>query len=269
MHTPVLLQKVIEKLDIKTGGFYIDATFGEGGYSQEVIKKGGNVLAIEIDENQIKNFKKKVKNLKIVHGNFSDIEIIAKNNDFFPVDGVIFDLGLSMRQLTDSKRGFSYKALDDDLDMRLDVNLSLKASDLIKKTNVFDLAEIFSKYSEELKSKEIALEIKKTKKMNKVKDLILAIDKALGYKSEKTYARIFQALRIAVNNEFENLKKGLSGALKILKKGGRIVIVSFHSLEDRIVKNFVVENNLKFLDKKPVFGIKSFERSAKLRTIII
>ncbi|GAB4219326.1 MAG: 16S rRNA (cytosine(1402)-N(4))-methyltransferase RsmH [Candidatus Microgenomates bacterium] len=269
MHTPVLLQQAIEKLNIKRGGLYVDATFGEGGYSKEILKRGGKVLAIDLDKSQIQNFKSKNKNLKIVWGNFADIEKIAKENDFYPVDGVVFDLGLSMNQLQNSSRGFSYQTLDDDLDMRLDENQKLKVKDLIKKTSVFDLAEIFSKFSEELNSEKIANEVKKVKKMEKVRDLILAIDKAVGYKSKKIYSRIFQALRIAVNNEFENLEKGLFGALRILKEKGRIVVVSFHSLEDRIVKNFVIKNNLKFLDKKPIFGVKSFERSAKLRTIII
>lgn len=272
-HNPVLLQQAIERLNVKKGGLYIDATFGEGGYSYEVVKRGGIVLGIDLDINQLKSLAglrvSKLTSLKLVQGNFADIEKIAKDNDFYPVDGVIFDLGLSMRQIDESGRGFSYKKDSEVLDMRINLDQELKAVDLIKKNSEEKLAQIFVKYSEEIKSREIAKEIKKAKKIITVFDLKKAIDKALGYKSEKTYARIFQALRIAVNNEFENLKKGLEGAVKITKKGGRIVVVAFHSLEDRIVKNFVREKKLSFLDKKPIFGAFSYERSAKLRTILI
>lgn len=271
MHTPVLLKQIVEKLDVKPQGKYIDATFGEGGYSQEILKRGGKVLAIELDIFQIKNFpnKNKFENLKLVQGNFKDIEKIAQENDFLPVDGVVFDLGLSIRQLRESRRGFSYKNEDEVLDMRLDPTSSLKAKDLLKKATKDQLFEIFSKYSEDLNSEKIAEEIFLNKKrIEKVGDLTKVIDKALGKKDPKTYARIFQALRIVINNEFENLKQGLVGALNILKKEGKIVIVSFHSLEDRIIKKFVKDNKLKFLDKKPVFGKKSFERSAKLRVIL-
>ncbi len=274
MHTPVLLQQAIEKLAIKKDGLYIDATYGEGGYTKEIIKKGGKVLAIDLDIEQIQKpkFPPKTagkKNLNLIQGNFSEIETIAKENNFFPVDGVVFDLGLSMNQLENSRRGFSYKKLDDDLDMRLDLSQEMTVKELLGKLTVFDLAEILEKYSEEVNAEKIARAIKNSQKMEKVKDLVLAIDKALGKKDEKTYARVFQALRIAVNHEFENLEKGLTGTLKITKKGGRIVVVTFHSLEDRVVKKFVLKNHLKFVDKKPVFGVKSFERSAKLRTIII
>lgn len=271
-HTPVLLQQAIEKLNVKKDGLYIDATFGEGGYTKEILKRGGKVLGIDLDINQLKSLTSlrvsESSGLRLVQGNFADIEKIAKENNFYPVDGVVFDLGLSMRQIEESGRGFSYKKDSEILDMRIDLNQKLKAIDLIERLNEEKLTEIFIKFSEEIKAKEIAREIKKTRKLNIVLDLKKAIDKALGYKSKKTYARIFQALRIAVNNEFENLKKALVGAVKITKKGGRIVVVTFHSLEDRIVKNFVKENNLVFFDKKPILGAFSYERSAKLRTIL-
>src|SRR3989344_4026320 len=137
---------------------------------------------------------------------------------------------------------------------------------MIKKQNENELYEIFAKNSEELKSREIAREVKRRKRIEIVYDLTSAIDRVLGFKSNSTYARIFQALRISVNDELENLKKGLEGAVRVIKKEGRIVVVSFHSLEDRIVKNFVRNTDLRFLKKKPIRGIRLFERSAKLRT---
>jgi len=268
MHTPVLLQQAIENLNVRLGSLYIDATFGEGGYSSEILKKGGRVLAIDWDIDQLKNYGLRITDLKLIQGNFSEIEKIAKENDFFPIDGVVFDLGLSMKQIEESGRGFSYNRPDEPLDMRLSLDNKLTAKDLIKELSEEELYEVFAKNSEEIKSKEIAYEVKKRKKMETVSDLICVIDKALGFKSNQTYARIFQALRIELNDEFENLKKGLKGAVDILKKDGRVVVVSFHSFEDRIVKNFVKEKKLKFLFKKPIRGFRSFERSAKLRTII-
>lgn len=268
MHTPVLLQQAIENLNIIPGANYVDATFGEGGYSREIIKMGGKVLAIDLDINQLNNYGEQNKNLKLVQGNFKDIEKIARESDYFPVDGIIFDLGLSMRQYLESKRGFSYKKSQEPLDMRLDTREGITAKELIYKSSKEELYEILAKNSEEIRSKEIADSIKSKKQMNTVEDLINAIDKAIGYKSSSVYARIFQALRITVNDEFVNLRKGLEGAVNILKDKGRIVIVSFHSLEDRIVKNFVKEKGLSFKEKKPIRGFRQFERSAKLRVIL-
>jgi len=275
MHTPVLLKEVIENLDIKAKGTYIDATFGEGGYSKAIIEERGRVLAIDLDEKQLSGSKiGKIENLKMVQGNFSNIEKIAKENDYFPVDGIVFDLGLSMGQLDNSGRGFSYKKLMEPLDMRIDPNSKLTAFDLIRNATEDELYEIIARNSEELAAREIARTIKygnHLKRINTVGNLIYAIDKAIGEKSNRVYRKIFQALRIEVNHEFENLKKGLEGAVSILKKDGKIVIVTFHSLEDRIVKNFVRSRGLKFANKKPVisFSGRSFEKSAKLRVITL
>ncbi len=270
MHTPVLLQQAIERLDVKKDGLYIDSTYGEGSYTKEILKRGGKVLAIDLDKRQLENFKVNgLTGLKLVQGNFAEIEKIAKENSFFPVDGVVFDLGLSMGQINQPGRGFSYKLLDDPLDMRMDLENEVTARDLVKRSSVEELYQIFAANSEEIKSKQIAIEVKASRRMDTVGDLLKAIDRAAGFQSKTIYARIFQALRIEVNQEFENLRQGLAGAVKILKKEGKIVVVTFHSLEDRIVKNFTRNNQLKLLDKKPIRGLRSFERSAKLRTIII
>ncbi len=269
MHTPVLLQQVMERLAVKSGGRYIDATFGEGGYSQEIASRGGKVLALDLDSEQLKAFEvSRLPNLDLVNGNFADIEAIAKEKNFCPVEGVVFDLGLSMRQLKHSNRGFSYKNLDEPLDMRLDTEKELTAAELIKRSSQEDLFEILAKNSEELRSKEIALAVKSRRNPETVGDLVRAIDRATGISSQAVYARVFQALRIAVNDEFGSLRRGLQGAVNILSPQGRIVVVTFHSLEDRIVKNFVKNGKLKFLEKKPFRGLKYFERSAKIRTII-
>jgi len=273
-HTPVLLKEVIDNLNIKPNGLYIDATVGEGGHGQEILKKQGRLLGIDRDERQIEGLKQKeiFKNAFLFNDNFANIEDIAKKNKYYPVDGIIFDLGLSMRQIQKSKKGFSYKNEDEYLDMRLSNNIIKTASSIINSLKASELYEIFTKYSEEINSRAIAKGIvnaRSLKKIEKVGDLLRIIDKTIKRKDKQVYARIFQALRIAVNNEFENLKKALKGARNIINSNGRIIVISFHSLEDRIVKRFAKENGLKLLTKKPIVGKKNIkhERSAKLRII--
>ena len=288
MHTPVLLKTAISALAIKPNGKYIDTTAGEGGHLIEILRQGGQVLGIDRDIGQVESLKMKFilrqaqafgseaqarrDNLILKVGNFADIEKIAKEINFFPVDGILFDLGLSYRQISQGGKGLSYKQISEPLDMRLNVDSNTKASDLLNNLPEDKLYEILAGYSEEINSKTIAKAIiasRRQKRISQVTDLLDIIDRAIGRKDNKVYARIFQAIRIAVNDEFENLKQGLGGAKAILKKDGRIVIITFNSLEDRIVKNFVKNNNLQFVNKKPVFGDKDllFERSAKLRII--
>jgi 16S rRNA (cytosine1402-N4)-methyltransferase len=271
---PVLLGQVIDALDIKKDGLYIDATFGEGGYSQAILNKGGKVLGIDLDESQLTGSRvNELTSLKLVEGNFGDIEKIAKENDFFPVDGVVFDLGLSMKQINQSGRGFSFKKLNEPLDMRMSLKTEITAKYLLNHLSELELYEVFAKNSEEINSQKIAREIvvrRQSKKLETVNDLINCIDKAIGEQDNNAYKRIFQALRIQVNNEFENLKNGLIGSAKIIKDDGKIAVVTFHSLEDRIVKNFSKTQGTKLLNKKPIMNRRgrNFEKSAKLRIII-
>lgn len=274
MHTPVLLKDVIEVLAVKKGKKYIDATFGEGGHSKEILKLGGKVLGIEWDEEKLKAESLKLKtykHLKLVWGNFKDIEKIAKANNFYPVDGVLFDLGLSMEQIENSGRGFSYKKLSEPLDMRISRSLTRKAVDIVNSFSAQELYEIFTKNSEEINSWAIAKIIVRSRTLKKIEtvgDLVRVIHLSrLRGKKEEILKRVFQALRIEVNNEFESLKKGLEGAVKVLDGSGRVVVITFHSLEDRIVKQFVKKNKLKFITQKPIItrSEKRFERSAKIR----
>src|SRR3989339_310475 len=274
MHTPVLLDQVIEALQVKKDGLYVDATFGEGGYSQAILNKGGKVLAVDLDENQLIGSRVNgLTGLKLVQGNFGDIEKIARENNFFPVDGVVFDLGLSMKQISQSGRGFSYKKLNEPLDMRMSLKTEITAMYLLNHLSEGELFEVFAKNSEEINSQKIAHEViikRQFKKLETVGDLVNCIDKAVGQQDNNTYKRIFQALRIQVNDEFENLKRGLIGATNVIKNDGKIAIVTFHSLEDRIVKNFSKTAGIKLSDKKPIMNKRgrNFEKSAKLRLII-
>lgn len=278
MHTPVLLKETVDALDVHEGKKYIDATYGEGGHSEIILKKHGMVLGIELDEKQIKNKKLKIKNrenLKIVCGNFRDIEKIAKENQFYPVDGILFDLGLSMDQINMGERGFSYKKLYEPLDMRINTELEQTAADIINYSSEEKLYEIFSRNSEEINSRTIAQALFRScliKKIKTVGDVISVIfDNQLKLKgdSKGIKRRIFQSLRIEVNDEFENIKKGLIGAMHLLSANGRIAVITFHQGEDRIVASLIRHHRLKLMTKKPIVARTggTFERSAKLRVI--
>lgn len=275
MHTPVLLQTAVEALNVQDDGLYIDATAGEGGHLQSILDMGGSVLALDLDQKQIDNLKLRFTNqpkVKLLQGNFSLIEKLAKDNGFFPVDGIIFDLGLSVAQIKDYQRGFSHSLINEPLDMRMDANLEAGASDLINSLTGEELYELFVAGSEEINSRAIAAAIvgqRRVRPIQTVGDLTSIIDRVLTQKDKRTYSRIFQALRIAVNREFDNLKKGLVGAINIIKPTGKIVVLTFHSLEDRIVKKFARNNNLLDTGKKMSKNIskKKFERSANIRIL--
>lgn len=281
MHTPVLPKETIESLAVKPGGTYIDATVGEGGHLKQLSEAAGEVLAIDWDADQISKLKisiKKATNIKFSVGNYADMKQIARKNKISQVDGILLDLGLSMEQIKNSGKGFSFKNGLELLDMRLNNTIEETASDLINKSSKDELYEIFAGYSEELNSQSIASSIYRArlrKKIHTVSDLVNAINTGVtpGRHTIMTnvYARIFQALRIAVNNEFENIKKALSEASSLLKKGGRLVIITFHSLEDRTVKSTTQKDkSLKELKKISGrrYGSHGFERSALLRVFI-
>jgi len=275
MHTPVLLQQAILGLNIKEDGLYIDATAGEGGHLKEIAAKNTRVLALDWDKEQIENLKAQFgdrKNIIFFQGNYAQVSDLAKENNFFPIDGIIFDFGLSYKQIKNGGKGFSYHTDEETLDMRIDANEKVTAADILNDLSEKELYFIFARFSEDINSQVIARQIvlyRSYQKITQVRQLKEAIDQALKTQDIRTYARIFQALRIAVNHEFENIKAGLLGALKILKPEGRIVVISFHSLEDRLVKQFIKENKLFLVNKKAVGGRRelSFERSAKLRVI--
>lgn len=273
MHTPVLLNEVIEGLYIKPNDLYIDATVGEGGHAVAMLRKGGRVLGIDADDRQLKrlqDLKAQYPCLTLAHGNFSNIEQIAREHGFNQVDGILFDLGLSWEQLQSLGRGLSFKKYDEALDMRLDITTENTAADYINRSSMSELDELFMRNAEEPASNKLALEImntRRTRKINTVSDLVNIIRKVTPDMWEKTATRIFQALRIEVNSEFENLKAGLEGAKNLINKTGRIAVISFHSREDRMVKQFIQKNHLLQITKKAIPGSrdKSFERSAKLR----
>ena len=273
MHTPVLLTEVIKWLQVQPDEKYIDATVGEGGHSKAILELGGLVLGIDRDKNQIKSFFNNLTGFKnritLKQGSFSDIDKIAKDAKFEKVSGVLFDLGVSMGQLRGTIPGLSYQNESDLLDMRLDDASDETASDILNQYDKKNLYQIIAGYGEELKASVIIDEIFQIRIKNKIKtvgDLNRVLKKIGG--GEKTQRRVFQALRIAVNHEFDNLSSALIKAIKLIKPGGRILVISFHSNEDRIVKQFINKNRLKQLHKKLIVANRlaySFERSARLR----
>ena len=269
MHNSVFLKEAVDALSVKKEGKYRDETYGVGGHTAEIMRQGGRVLAIDLDPS-VSSGQSATKH--IVQGNFSDIKEIAEKDKWFPVRGIIFDLGLSMEQLGKSKKGFSYRNDEDALDMRLS-GKGITASEVLNTYSEEELEELIAKYSEEIMSLKIVrkiVAIRKNHPIVTVLDLKKVIESVISRSSYDVYARIFQALRIIVNDEINNLRKGLTEAFEIIGKGGKIVVITFHSIEDREVKRIVatLKNVLETrIDVKRQRALAPYEKSARLRII--
>lgn len=248
-HQPVLLEEVLALTDPKPGKIIIDATLGNGGHSQELLKRGAIVFGIETDPNNLALASDRLQNyinFHPIHDNFTNLERIAKDKIQSQVDAIIIDLGLSQNQITGTGRGFSFND-DLSLDMRLDASQQeLTAEAIINTYSYQQLVDIFTRNSQELYAKPIALRIisaRQKKPIKKATDLATIIrsyyhEKMIRYNIDPA-TKIFLALKIEVNDEFNNLKSVLPQTSKILKTGGVCAIISFHSGEDRIVKLFI------------------------------
>lgn len=288
-HDPVLLWEVINFLQIKKRDWYLDCNLGDGGHSLEVLRLGGKVLGIDVDPQAIERAEKRFKEAGFTEqdfilrqGNFRDLKQITEQTDIKDqkFSGIYFDLGVSSLQLETPSRGFSFLK-SGPLDMRMDPSLQVKALDLVKALNKGELYEIFNKFGEEKFSRQLAEVIVGARELiNTTKDLSDLVEEFYakkGIKRGKIHpsTKIFQALRIAVNDELNALEEALPQALEGLKKDGRIVVISFHSLEDRIAKDcFGQWEDLGFgeiLTKKPLeprfqeVSENPRSRSAKLR----
>ncbi|MBE3093244.1 MAG: 16S rRNA (cytosine(1402)-N(4))-methyltransferase RsmH [Chloroflexi bacterium] len=276
-HLPVLTKEILNYLNLKKGGVYIDCTLGGGGHSKAILEKiypHGLLIGIDQDIEAIETAKEELKSyidkVKLVKGNFKNLEEILSDLKTERVSGIIFDLGVSFHQLKEKERGFSFKE-DSHLDMRMDLNQEFNADILINSYSEKDLAEIFEKYGEERFSKRIARLIvieRKKKTFTTTKQLADLIIKTLPRtKKRHTWrihpaTRVFQAIRIEVNQELKALEKGLNQAIRVLEDKGRICVISYHSLEDRIVKHLFKEAaregkeqknyGLKIVTKKPI-----------------
>ncbi len=314
VHEPVMLEEVIEYLKPKIGGKFIDCTLGGGGYTlaiSKIIGGTGELIAIDLDQDAISNTKLKIKkekisNIKLANGNFKDLSKIIQDNykeeRFGQFDGIVFDLGLSSYQLEDGTRGFSFR-----MDAPIDMSFGRRHEDELKNTNTTkeilnnyseeELAKILKEFGEERFARNIARNIVKYREIGSIKrtkelvDIILdSIPKRFQRGKIHPATKTFQALRIATNTELQNLQAVLPQAMKLLKKGGKIAVVTFHSLEDRIVKHYFKDESkecvcppkfpicqcdhkaiVKIITKKPILPTENEiarntrSRSAKLR----
>jgi len=302
-HQPVLLKEVIKSLKIEPGQIFIDATIGQGGHSQEIIKSGGLVIGIDQDPEALVWARKKLRSAcptplypeqrevmnqasgfakqpyQLLVDNFANLKEVAQKLKLETVEGIIFDLGASLYQLTKKERGFSFKS--DNLDMRMSPELKVTAADLIAALSENELYQIFTKFSQERHARAIARAIVRARKIAPItsgKKLARIIEEVSGFHKKGRIhpaTKAFQALRIAVNDELNNLKKALPQAEELLATGGKLVVISFHEGEDKIVKDFFRDQfrkkKLTTIIKKPIIPtaeeirLNPSARSAKLR----
>ena len=297
-HVPVLLEETMKALAVQPGGRYIDCTLGGGGHATVILEHsspGGQLLGIDADPEAIKLARKRLEAYRgsslLVNENFVDLQAICVKYDFFPVHGILFDLGLSSLQLNGNGRGFSFqhKAA---LDMRFNPEQEITAADIVNKFPEDELAHLIKKYGEEGYGHRIARRIVKERPIKTTLQLAHVIEHAIGRRRGRIHpaTKTFQALRIAVNQELEHLETALKQAVDLLGFGGRLVVISYHSLEDRIVKQFMRRESkgcicppgmptcicgheacLRLINKRPIVPSESEtqrnprSRSAKLR----
>ena len=300
-HKPVLLEETINGLNIKQNGIYVDGTLGGAGHSKEILKQlssKGLLVGIDRDEEALKAAKENLKefqNVKYIHGNHDEITEILENLDIKEVDGILLDLGVSSYQLDERNRGFSYLG-NNELDMRMDKTQPLTAKKVVNTYSEEELANIIYEYGEERFSRQISRKIceyRKNKEIETTEELVNIIEKsmpAFAKKDGHPAKRTFQAIRIEVNDEIKPLYNTVRNCIKLLKPGGRLCIITFHSLEDRAVKNAYIDaqgkctcpkdlpycvcgaiSEGKIINKKPIIATEkeqeenSRSKSAKLR----
>ena len=290
IHTPVMLEEVLEYLDPLPGELIVDATFGFGGHSRRIMERigaSGSLVAIDRDQESLALARESLgelsKRIRFAYGNFSDLDNILKGLNIESIDGILFDLGISSFQLSDAQRGFSFQA-DGPLDMRLDRNSYISASDLVNNLKEEELSRLLRDFGQERWHNRIARLVVQERlrhPINTTKQLSDIVISATPSKHRRFHYRIhpatrtFQAVRIAVNRELESLEVAITKAIGLLNSGARICVISFHSLEDRIVKftfkKFASEGAIKILTPKPLTPKESEtrdnprSRSAKFR----
>jgi 16S rRNA (cytosine1402-N4)-methyltransferase len=257
-HIPALLKESIDGLNIRPDGIYVDVTFGGGGHSMEILKRleDGRLIAFDQDEDAESNIPSD-KRLLFLDQNFRFLKNNLRFNGIESIDGLLADLGVSFHQFDEPDRGFTFRQ-DAPLDMRMNKSGKTTAAMLLQTTDEADLADILYNFGELTNSRRIAREIvsyRNAKPLTTVNDIIDSIGKLAPFRQEhKFYAKVFQALRIAVNHEIEYLKEMLLQALEVLNPGGRLVVITYHSLEDRVVKNFMRSGNFEGDEKKDFYG---------------
>ena len=243
-HNPVLLKETVDALSVRPGGRYVDGTLGRAGHAKEIIARGGEVLGIDRDEQAIREIGE-VAGLTAVRGRHGSLKEIANEKGWNEVDGILLDLGVSSPQLDEAGRGFSFLR-EGPLDMRMDRSCGLSAADIVNGESAERLEEIFRTLGEEPQARRIAKAVAKEraeKPFETTVELAEFIEKVVGRRNGRHPAtRVFQALRMEVNDEIGELERALEGGLEILKSGGRFAVITFESLTDRIVKRFFAKH---------------------------
>jgi len=271
-HNPVLLKESVDGLNIKSDGIYVDVTYGGGGHSKEILKHltTGKLYAFDQDDDAFAN-KQEDEKLVLIKQNFKYMKNFLKMYNALPVDGILADLGVSSHQFDEGTRGFSTR-FEGKLDMRMDKAGSITAADIVNTYVEQDLVAMFSTYGEVENSKRLAACIVKerlSKKINTTEEFKQAIVSCTPKMREQQYlAKVFQALRIAVNNELDVLKELLKQSFEVLKPGGRLSVISYHSLEDRLVKNFIKSGNFEGTIEQDFYGNKLVDFKAVNRQLI-
>jgi 16S rRNA (cytosine1402-N4)-methyltransferase len=285
-HTPVLLKEVVAQLRPSRGGLYVDCTVGGGGHAEEILRAcgpEGRLIGLDVDPDAIAASRERLREWKervhLLCANFVELDVVLTSAAIARVDGILFDLGVSSHQLDEPSRGFSFLR-DGPLDMRMNRQIGATARDVLRSASLEELARVFFEYGGERRARAIAREIVRAREyapLETTAQLARLVGRVLGPRRGRTHpaTRVFQALRIAVNDEMANLKRGLEIAVPFLKPGGRVAVISFHSLEDRIVKRFFLQKKaegiLRVVTKRPVTPaeeearLNPRARSAKLR----
>ena len=246
-HQPVMVQEVVSALWVRPGGRYIDCTVGEGGHAVAILEAstpGGQLLGIDLDSQALATAQQRLNPYRgsflLVKANFSQLEEVAAEHSFTPVHGILIDLGLSSLQLEGEGRGFSFQ-VDEPLDMRFGTEQNLTAMDVVNRYSLQEIADIISQYGEEPRARQIAEAIVNSRPIGTTVELASIVKKAVARPWSRIHpaTRTFQALRIAVNQELESLESVLQQAVKLLGHTARLVVISYHSLEDRLVKRFL------------------------------
>ncbi|MBO9635748.1 MAG: 16S rRNA (cytosine(1402)-N(4))-methyltransferase RsmH [Chitinophagaceae bacterium] len=269
-HVPVLLQEVLQGLNIQPDGTYVDCTFGGGGHSREILQQlgpQGKLIAFDQDADARQNLPDDPRVIFVPH-NFRHLQRFLRLNNAIPVDGILADLGVSSHQFDEAERGFSTR-FDGDMDMRMDTRQALTAFDVLNTFSEQQLHKMFEQYGEVTNAKTLArtiVQARQTQSMRTIANFKQALHSVVKGNPNKYFAQVFQALRIEVNDELGALKEMLQQVPSLLKPGGRVAIITFHSLEDRIVKNFFRKGSFEDEDLTDPFGIKPAEQVFRIIT---
>lgn len=264
-HIPALLEQSLAALDVQPGGIYIDCTYGGGGHSKAIVKKldadqGGHLYAFDQDRDAMKNAIDD-KRFTMILSNFRYLENFMAYHDVDKVDGVLADLGVSFHHFDDPERGFSFRWPEGPLDMRMNRMAGRSAADIVNSSPAEELTRIFRLYGEMRRAPQIAAALVRVRQNTTITTVSQFLDIIRPFtnprQEKKELAQIFQALRIEVNDELGALRDMLNAALKVLRPGGRLAVITYHSLEDRLVKNFMKTGNMEGIDNRDLFGNSS------------